>query len=184
VGLEWGSPSLVSTIEELLERKVSGSGPENRDYGRRGSAALTTRHPSIRKSLALTSPTSGGRSVSIVRSRTQATEFFFFACKNGAMALSEAMLTRWLQYVLTLLEDETANNSLALTICHFGVQNISGICKQTCLHSCLLLRLCNIISVSAHPIVWLRSRTEPFSNRLGRQGCIKPIYSPCCACCR
>jgi hypothetical protein len=41
VVLERGPPSLVSTIEE-------GSGLENRDYGRRGSAALTTWHPSIR----------------------------------------------------------------------------------------------------------------------------------------
>jgi hypothetical protein len=35
VGLERGPLSLVSTIEELLERKISGSGPEKRDYGRR-----------------------------------------------------------------------------------------------------------------------------------------------------
>jgi hypothetical protein len=35
VGLERGPLSLVSTIEELLERKSSGSGLENRDYGRR-----------------------------------------------------------------------------------------------------------------------------------------------------
>jgi hypothetical protein len=28
VGLEWGTPSLVSTIEELLGRKSSGSGLE------------------------------------------------------------------------------------------------------------------------------------------------------------
>jgi hypothetical protein len=34
VGLEWGSLSLVSTIEELLGRKSSGSGLENREYGR------------------------------------------------------------------------------------------------------------------------------------------------------
>jgi hypothetical protein len=34
VGLEQGSPSLVSTTEELLGRKRSGSGLENRDYGR------------------------------------------------------------------------------------------------------------------------------------------------------
>jgi hypothetical protein len=32
--------------------------------------------PSIRKSLAITSPTSGDRSVGIVRSRTQTMEFF------------------------------------------------------------------------------------------------------------
>jgi hypothetical protein len=74
VGLERGPLILVSTIEELLERKCSGSGLENRDYGRRGLAALTTRHHSISKKLALTSPTSGGPSVDIVRSRTQATE--------------------------------------------------------------------------------------------------------------
>jgi hypothetical protein len=49
-GLERGPLSLVSTIEELIERKNTGSGLENRDYGRRGSAALTTRHPSLRKS--------------------------------------------------------------------------------------------------------------------------------------
>jgi hypothetical protein len=33
VGLERGPLSLVSTIEELLERKNSGSGLEIRDYG-------------------------------------------------------------------------------------------------------------------------------------------------------
>jgi hypothetical protein len=38
------------------------------------SVTLITWHPSVHKTLALTSPTSGGRSVSIVRSRTQATE--------------------------------------------------------------------------------------------------------------
>jgi hypothetical protein len=69
-----GPLNLMSTIEELLERKSSGSGLENRDYGHRGSAALTMRHPSIQKTLALTSPTNGGRLVSIVRSRNQATE--------------------------------------------------------------------------------------------------------------
>jgi hypothetical protein len=35
VGLERGSLSLVSTIEELLGRKSSGSGLENLEYGRR-----------------------------------------------------------------------------------------------------------------------------------------------------
>jgi hypothetical protein len=53
VSLERGPLSLVSTIEELLGRKSNGSG------------------------LALRSPTRGCRSVGIVRSRTQATEFSF-----------------------------------------------------------------------------------------------------------
>jgi hypothetical protein len=34
VGLEWGSLSLMSTIEKLLE-KSSGSGLETREYGHR-----------------------------------------------------------------------------------------------------------------------------------------------------
>jgi hypothetical protein len=35
VGLERGPLILVSTTEELLERRSSGSGLENRDYGSR-----------------------------------------------------------------------------------------------------------------------------------------------------
>jgi hypothetical protein len=35
MGVERGPFSLVSTIEELLEIKSSGSDLENRDYGRR-----------------------------------------------------------------------------------------------------------------------------------------------------
>jgi hypothetical protein len=81
VGLERDPLSLVSTTEKLLERKRSGSDLENLDYGRRGSAALTTRHP-LHQKLALTSPTSGGRSFGIVRSPTQATKFvvYFLVC--------------------------------------------------------------------------------------------------------
>jgi hypothetical protein len=50
VGLERCPLTLVSTKEEIRERKSSGSGLENRDYGRRRSIALTTRHLSIHKS--------------------------------------------------------------------------------------------------------------------------------------
>jgi hypothetical protein len=45
VSLERGPLSLVSTIEELLGKRSSGTGLENRDYGRMGSFTLTTRHP-------------------------------------------------------------------------------------------------------------------------------------------
>jgi hypothetical protein len=45
VGLERGPHNLVSTTEAVFERKSSGSGLEIREYGSRGSAALTTRHP-------------------------------------------------------------------------------------------------------------------------------------------
>jgi hypothetical protein len=76
VGLERGPFSLVSTIEELLGRKYNGSSLENREYGRRGPSRWPrgTLYP---QKLALSSPTSGGRSVGIVRSRTQATKYFF-----------------------------------------------------------------------------------------------------------
>jgi hypothetical protein len=75
VGLERGPLSLVSTTEELLERKSSGSGLERREHGRRDPSRWLrgTLHP---QKLALTSPTSGGRSAGIARLRTQAKEFF------------------------------------------------------------------------------------------------------------
>jgi hypothetical protein len=63
----------VSTTEELHERKSRGSDLESREYGRGGSAVLTTRHVYPQK-LALISPTSGGHSVGIVLSQTEATE--------------------------------------------------------------------------------------------------------------
>jgi hypothetical protein len=44
MGLERGSHGLVSTTEEIFERKRSGSDAENRDYGCRGSVELTTCH--------------------------------------------------------------------------------------------------------------------------------------------
>jgi hypothetical protein len=74
VGLKRDPLSLVSTIEELLGRKTSGSGLEIREYGRRDPSRrpLGTLYP---QKSALTSPTNGGRSVGIVRSRTQVTEF-------------------------------------------------------------------------------------------------------------
>jgi hypothetical protein len=69
-----GPLSLVTTIEELLGRKSSGSGLENRDYGWRDQShwPCGTLKP---QTLALTSPASSGRSVGIGDSRSQATEF-------------------------------------------------------------------------------------------------------------
>jgi CTP synthase (UTP-ammonia lyase) len=76
VGLERGSLSLVSTTEELLDRKVAATvyKTENTAVGIRHAYHVA---PSIRKKLAITSPTSGYRSVGIVRSRTQTMEFFY-----------------------------------------------------------------------------------------------------------
>jgi hypothetical protein len=71
VGLEQGSLSLVSTIEELLEIKSNGSSLRNRDYGCRDPSHWPRGILYLQK-LTLTSPTSGSRSVGIVRSRAQA----------------------------------------------------------------------------------------------------------------
>jgi hypothetical protein len=70
VGVERGLLSIVSATEELIARKRSCSGLENQDYGRRDppSWLRDTLYPQM---LALTSPTSGGRSVGIVRPRTR-----------------------------------------------------------------------------------------------------------------
>jgi hypothetical protein len=81
VGLDRDPSSLVSTIEKLHGRKSSGSGLEIREYGRGDSSRWPhgSFHP---QKLALTSPTNGGRSVGIVRSRTKATEFSFFIMQS------------------------------------------------------------------------------------------------------
>jgi hypothetical protein len=73
----WNGVHSVSWVQlrSYLKEKSSGSGLENREYGSRDPSRWPrgTIHP---QKLALTLPTSGGRSVGIVRSRTRPTEFF------------------------------------------------------------------------------------------------------------
>jgi hypothetical protein len=59
VGLKRGPLNLVSKTEELLGRNSSGSGLENREYGR-GDPLRWPRDTLYRQKLALTSPTWGG----------------------------------------------------------------------------------------------------------------------------
>jgi hypothetical protein len=77
VDLERGPLSLVSTTEELRGRKVAApvQKSENTAVGIRHADHVA---PSICSKLALISPTSSGRPVGIVRSRTKATEFSFY----------------------------------------------------------------------------------------------------------
>jgi hypothetical protein len=72
-----GSTQPRKYIEEIFERKNRGSCLENREYGSRDPSRWPrgTLYP---QNLALTSLTSGCRSVDIVRSGTQATEFSYF----------------------------------------------------------------------------------------------------------
>jgi hypothetical protein len=73
VGRELGPLGLLSTIEDLLGRKSSGSGLEIREYGR-GDTLRRPRHTLYPQ----TSAISGGRSVGIVCPRAKATEFVVF----------------------------------------------------------------------------------------------------------
>jgi hypothetical protein len=75
VGVERGPLSVVSTTEELLDRKVAAP------VYKTEKTAVGIRHadyvgPLYPQKLALTSPISCCRSVGIMRSRTEATEFF------------------------------------------------------------------------------------------------------------
>jgi hypothetical protein len=71
----------MCTTEELLDKKKSsGSCLDNREYDRRDHVA-----PSIRKKLAIASPTSSGRWVGIVRSRSQTMEFNFSLVALGTV---------------------------------------------------------------------------------------------------
>jgi hypothetical protein len=81
VGLEWGPLSLVSTVEELLGSKRSRSGLDIRGYGNRDlpRCRRDKLHPYM---LALTSPTSGGRSLGIVQSLTQGTGISFSSVRQ------------------------------------------------------------------------------------------------------
>jgi hypothetical protein len=63
--------------EELLERKSSGYGLEDQEYGR-GDPPRWPRDSLYPQKLALTSLTSGGRLVGIVRSRTKAKELICY----------------------------------------------------------------------------------------------------------
>jgi hypothetical protein len=71
VGLEWGPLRLVSTTEELRERKSSSFSLESRECGRR-----YPRDNLYPQKLLLTSFTRGDRSICIVRSRANVTKIY------------------------------------------------------------------------------------------------------------
>jgi hypothetical protein len=103
VSLNRGPLNLVSIIEELLGRKSSGSGLENRDYGR-GDPLCWPRNTLYPQKLSLTSPTRGGRSVGIVRSQTQVTEFVV------------CFVYRCLIYLLVVLYRKGSEQALGVTV--------------------------------------------------------------------
>jgi hypothetical protein len=74
--MERGPLSLVSTTEELLDRKAAAPVYKTKNTAV-GICHADHVEPSIRKKLSITSPTSGGRSVGIVLKRTPTMEFYY-----------------------------------------------------------------------------------------------------------
>jgi hypothetical protein len=117
-----GPLSLVITTEELLGRKISGCGLEHRDYGCVDSLCWP-RDTFYLQKLAVTSPTSGRRSFSIVHSRTKATE-----------------VSLLLLLLLLLLDSEyfrrICNLIYTTLLCHAHVWTYQG---RLCITSCNIL---------------------------------------------
>jgi hypothetical protein len=89
----WEVISLVSTIEELLERKSSGSGLENREYGRRDPSSWPRGTLYLQK-LVLTFLTSAVRSVGIFHSRTKVRGVCFLFTLMKCF-LNSVLVTYW-----------------------------------------------------------------------------------------
>jgi hypothetical protein len=117
--LEQGPLSLVSTIEELLGRKSSGSGLENREYGRRDPLCWS-RNTFCPQKLALTSLTSGGCSVGIVRSRANGHGVCLFAFVDSSSLESNAWL--WVK--------QLSSDSLICDMCIRSVKNLTWLVLQ------------------------------------------------------
>jgi hypothetical protein len=82
-GLEWGPLNLVHTTEELPGRNISDTALDIWEKGH-GGPLRWPRNIIYPQKLALTSPTSCGRSAGIVRSRNRAKEFVFFNLSHSA----------------------------------------------------------------------------------------------------
>jgi hypothetical protein len=111
VGMKQCPLSLMSTIEELLERKSSGSGLEIRDYGRGDPSSWPPNSLYPQKS-ALTLLTSSGFSVGIVCSWTKATVFVCLFVSSKTENAMEPLLT-WVVW-MGIVSDKMARMRLSV----------------------------------------------------------------------
>jgi hypothetical protein len=126
----------VITIKELLGRKSSGTGLESRECGRRDPSRWS-RGTLFSQKLALTSPITGGRSVGIVRSRTEATDVSFL---DTTLFFSppwfqywpechchwrSCLCPRWLRYDGTILGRHTVASVAFFKPCHLPYSSMN-----------------------------------------------------------
>jgi hypothetical protein len=117
----------------MFESYIRSRKPRLRAVGIRCADHAT---PSIRKKLALTSPTSGGRSVSIVRLRTKSHGVFF----GGGEVLYPYIFSSFppcLQHVpsIPLFLRHVHDSGCSCTCSHFG-RTIRGMISKLCPHFC------------------------------------------------
>jgi hypothetical protein len=89
----------VRTTEELLEGKVAAAVYKT-EINDRGNPLCWARDSLYPQKLALTSPTSGGRSVGIFRSRTKATEFSFRPIRSTKIMKMTQVYDMWTVNIL------------------------------------------------------------------------------------
>jgi hypothetical protein len=127
VGLERSPLSLMSITEELLGRRNSDSGQEKTRWPR------DTLYP---QKLALTSTTSGGRSVSIVRSQTKATELLLIYFN------SISLLQHICRESVLRISDYCFSSHRMLAFFHYN-KLINSVANHTMLHTILNLIMLN-----------------------------------------
>jgi hypothetical protein len=112
----------VSTIEELLGRNNRGSDLKKNENTAVGVRCTDHATPLYQQMLGLTSLTSGGSSVGIVRSRTKTTEFSFSYFFLDYKELPESSSV----FILKNLEGRRLDNSVG-TAYGYGLDNLRSI---------------------------------------------------------
>jgi hypothetical protein len=77
------------------------------------------------KKLALTSPTSGGRSVGIVRSRTQATEFSFESSSIPVSKCCIILISTWNSCIVSEIYLKAPNSSSIESACMTNIKHLA-----------------------------------------------------------
>jgi hypothetical protein len=94
--------------------------------------------------LALTAPTNGGRSVCMVRSRTQTTEFSFFVDCTCFLNYQVTYMRMWLANGSTILDKQTQSSDIRMTM--FSISYPRTIEPQRCIYDIYFSPVLNVRS--------------------------------------